>query len=311
MLVANDCLRIVLGTCIVLVSASTEDLPLNQGSWRIGKPGVGPRFLSAAWRAESAAAVKRTMEQGQGHSHMLTDIYQFGVYTGGSLREIRRQWMQRGLGVRAVWGLDSFEGLAPVSDVFDHKTWTPGAFSAAGAFGTSVFSEICSKILAHIVADGDHLSADPRSDAFAKKVQFVRGFYNESLTPSLAAARGMAPAIYVDIDVDQYVPAKQVLSWLFREHLAVAGTFIGYDDFGSTRLWTAGESRAHEEIAAEYKVEFEHVFSPCNASSKHAYTSAPTQKRHNCSSIPGSRCRKLTFPALFRVVSVGRKQSLC
>ena len=88
---------------------------------------------TALAEAESAAAVKRTMEQGQGHSHMLTDIYQFGVYTGGSLREIRRQWMQRGLGVRAVWGLDSFEGLAPVSDVFDHKTWTPGAFSASSA----------------------------------------------------------------------------------------------------------------------------------------------------------------------------------
>ena len=75
----------------------------------------------------------------------------------------------------------------------------------------------------------------------------------------------MAPAIYVDIDVDQYVPAKQVLSWLFREHLAVAGTFIGYDDFGSTRLWTAGESRAHEEIAAEYAVEFRQVIAGLGA----------------------------------------------
>ena len=35
-----------------------------------------------------------------------------------------------------------------------------------------------------------------------------------------------------------------LVSLAMRERIAVAGTFIGYDDFGSTRLWLGGESRA-------------------------------------------------------------------
>ena len=44
---------------------------------------------------------------------------------------------------------------------------------------------------------------------FRDNTHVIPGFFNESLTPGLAVARGMRPALYVDIDVDLYSQAPQ------------------------------------------------------------------------------------------------------
>ena len=93
----------------------------------------------------------------------------------------------------------------------------------------------------------------------------IRGFLNESLTPALAAERGMRPALYVDIDVDIHAPTYEALDWMLRSGLIANGTVIGYDDFnhgvpagvplGTKGSWERvregrleGEARAHREI---------------------------------------------------------------
>ena len=48
---------------------------------------------------------------------------------------------------------------------------------------------------------------------------------------------------------------------MFAHKLIRAGTLIGYDDWGDTDLWTAGESRAHKEILAKYDVQTAQLFS--------------------------------------------------
>ena len=59
----------------------------------------------------------------------------------------------------------------------------------------------------------------------------MKGFYSESLTPTLVQELGMKPAAYIDIDCDLYISSKQALAYMFEQKLAVPGTLIGYDDF--------------------------------------------------------------------------------
>eukprot|EP00966_Prymnesium_polylepis_P169822 3926101-Prymnesium_polylepis.1 len=56
------------------------------------------------------------------------------------------------------------------------------------------------------------------------RVQLVRGFYNESLTASLA--KRMRPALFVMIDCDLYVSALAALEWLCESRLLVQGTLV-------------------------------------------------------------------------------------
>ena len=88
-------------------------------------------------------------------------------------------------------------------------------------------------------------------------VQFVRGFFNASLTPTLARERGMRPALYADVDGDLYSSGLQCLDWLFCSGLIQAGrTVIRYDDWLEPGRNGAlmGEQRAHREITMRHQV---------------------------------------------------------
>ena len=59
-------------------------------------------------------------------------------------------------------------------------------------------------------------------------MQAIKGRFQDSLVPGLAARRGMGPAVYVDIDADLFSSTWTALDWLFREGLMKPGTVIGY-----------------------------------------------------------------------------------
>ena len=61
-----------------------------------------------------------------------------------------------------------------------------------------------------------------------RRVQAIKGRFQDSLVPGLAALRGMGPALYVDIDADLFSSTWTALDWLFREGLMKPGTVIGY-----------------------------------------------------------------------------------
>eukprot|EP00747_Dinoflagellata_sp_TGD_P108676 gnl/TRDRNA2_/TRDRNA2_170484_c4_seq2.p1 gnl/TRDRNA2_/TRDRNA2_170484_c4~~gnl/TRDRNA2_/TRDRNA2_170484_c4_seq2.p1 ORF type:complete len:228 (-),score=23.38 gnl/TRDRNA2_/TRDRNA2_170484_c4_seq2:96-779(-) len=91
------------------------------------------------------------------------------------------------------------------------------------------------------------------SEDYHYQTGFVVGFYNESLTPTLASQRGMKPALYVDIDCDLYDSSWQALDWLFASGLMVqgpTGTFVYFDD------WTGsdGQRQAEADIDEKYSV---------------------------------------------------------
>ena len=79
----------------------------------------------------------------------------------------------------------------------------------------------------------------------AERVHFVEGFYNVSLTRTLADERDMRPALYVDLDVDLYTSTSAALDWLFDRRLLPVGAVLYYDDWGSGGL--VGQRRAHRD----------------------------------------------------------------
>ena len=113
------------------------------------------------------------------------DTYTFGVYTGGSMAGQVRFFGRLAIGFGTLWGFDSFEGLPDpssneVGELASIADWRRGGFSAADALGVHTYDALVANISARIGRPSD-----------AGAVEFVRGYYNTSLTPSLARARRM------------------------------------------------------------------------------------------------------------------------
>lgn len=85
----------------------------------------------------------------------------------------------------------------------------------------------------------------------------VAGFYNASLTRSLAIQA--FPALYVDLDADLTISTEQALDWLLGHGLLVRGSLVGYDDWHETPFLRGGESLAHLRITRRFEVEWEHL----------------------------------------------------
>jgi len=173
------------------------------------------------------------------------DVYQFGVYHGMSMRTLRHM---KPFATSKIWGFDSFQGLPQpnTSKTREMARWRRGSFKA-----------------------------DPREQLRSelRNVDFVAGFYSESLAPSdLRQRLGLKPAMYVDIDVDLYTSTLEVHTFMFRNNLIRPGTIIGYDDWwsaactpeaGGNSPLTFGEGLAHTEIATRHNVTFLCVAGGC------------------------------------------------
>ena len=155
------------------------------------------------------------------------DVYQFGVYTGGSMHGIARR--VRGFG--HMWGFDSFTGLPRETEGLrlEGKHWRPGGFSAADALGEWRLSALMANIKKRI--------------GF-RNATLIPGYFNESLTAALRSQYPFQPALLVDVDVDLHVSALECLTWMFEQRLVVAGTIVRYDDWRSFGQ-RHGEGLAH------------------------------------------------------------------
>ena len=78
-----------------------------------------------------------------------------------------------------------------------------------------------------------------------KRIKFVRGFYNESLTSILA--QRIWPALYIDMDCDLHSSTMQALAWVLTQRLlsrhASTPTGCFYDD------WAAGRTTLEQTLA--------------------------------------------------------------
>ena len=190
---------------------------LPKGQWtRYNHSGAGYtgdqafRFTSPRWVFGSDGPLAAWCEQfPEGADVRNRDVYQFGVFLGRSLRELVRIF--EGVGartmVRAVWGFDTFTGM-PDSANDDREA------TLASEWGTGQYSASDKDILYDRLRRWANASSLP--------VSFVRGEYRHTLTPSLAAERGMRPASYIDIDCDTYPSSFAALDWMFSSNLVVS-----------------------------------------------------------------------------------------
>jgi hypothetical protein len=181
------------------------------------------------------------------------DIFQFGVYSGDSIKSIQELWDRRGLPQQWILGFDSFEGLPlETQDEYSHPSWTPGEFNLVKALQVDSVEQAMQKVKEVL--------------PYPYMVSLIPGFWDKSLTDELIQKADIRPASYIDMDCDIYTSCLTALDWVFRNKLYYKGTLIGYHDWTGTPLWLGGESRAHKEMCEKYSIKAEQRWADMTAS---------------------------------------------
>lgn len=170
----------------------------------------------------------------------LKAIYCFGAAHGDTIRELVAAFRFRQLPIPPIHAFDSFEGLPDEDPGFEIPSfWTRGAFA-------NTLEDFRSRV-GVLELPADRLVVHP-------------GWFADTLDPQDVIEGTLPPALYVDFDADLYRSTRDALEFMFANQLIRPGTLIGYDDWGDTELWRAGESRAHLEMTRRYRIATKPVF---------------------------------------------------
>ena len=196
-------------------------------------------------RIVACARIARHLKRAQELATNLTDMYQFGVFTGGGLKAWLQSMPRFNLTFHGdIWGFDSFEGMPhenPSNMTSKHRRdpmWQMGGLNAASVLNTPSWSEL-QAVLTRNIGHG------------AGRTHFIRGFFNNSLANAadLARRKGMRAAFLVDLDADLYTSTKQALRFVLDASLLVAGSFLHYDDMSDYQgLVTAQQVRKQQRL---------------------------------------------------------------
>lgn len=207
-------------------------------------------MFNRSWRSDTFPVVPQSG---------LTDVYEFGVFSGNSTAELSVLCDEYNIPCERIVGFDSFDGVPKeTAEPCYNDVWDPDishyykAFNSKLLYGVETVNEAVQKVDELV---RPHISSN-------RSLLWVPGFYNESLVDDLPSKIGLNKAIIVDIDVDIYSSAKTALHWLFRNKLVDVGTYIFYDDWGGTpgyKEFLDGESRAHREVSEEFCVTWDLV----------------------------------------------------
>ena len=224
-----------------------------------------------------------------------TEIYEFGVYTGGGLRSWLRMMRREGLRFDGrVWGFDSFEGMPSEDARFKtrlrqrDKGWLAGGLNAAEQLGVADWETLCRTLVRNIVGGDEALLPSER-------VHMVRGFYNESLAGGrrFAARWRMKPALLVDLDCDLYTSSAQALRFVLDTGILMPGTYVYLDDI-MPWVWAAGKGKpaleqklAFEELSTEFGLQWEEV--PLNATRRDYVYKRPVLMLTGCARCHANR----------------------
>lgn len=240
-----------------------------------------------------------------------THVYEFGVGNGDSLRllsdtlepgvrnmsSFRAHFLRSPGAPRLVtrptrwFAFDSFRGLPPTKSSEHIRDWGAGRYS-------------------HEPRPSLARRWRRFEDRGGAPIDFVAGFYADSLDDGLVARLGLGPAMYVDIDCDLYESSAAALTFMLRHRLIVPGTVVGYDDWwvlpcgpGAEDVspLQVGEGRAHAEAAARFDVEFVCIAGPCREASGAAAAVNGTRLR----TAINLHTHRDSWGVLFVVASVG------
>ncbi|MEM6374753.1 MAG: TylF/MycF/NovP-related O-methyltransferase [Pseudomonadota bacterium] len=176
-----------------------------------------------------------------GQASTSAQVYCFGVAHGETVEGLASGYRDHDLPLPHFHLFDSFQGLPEEAEgVAIPVLWEKGAFAAPK---TTLLGKL----------EALELPEDTWS--------IHEGWFSETLKSDLVADGTFKPAAYVDVDGDLYSSTFDCLDFLFKHRLIRPGTIIGYDDWGDTDIWTAGESRAHKEMLEKYGMTCAQLFS--------------------------------------------------
>ena len=160
-----------------------------------------------------------------------TTYYEFGVGWGGSLTKFISalkmfcKLSKTDIYSYHIFGFDSFEGLPEKKSYKDdHRGWKKGQFS---------------KNLSEIKKIVHNLGIDLKRNT----VNFIKGYYENVLTPTLREELKEFPPTIINIDVDFYSSTKIVLEWL--RPMLISGILFYFDD-----IWGFDGHPDHGQLAA-------------------------------------------------------------
>ncbi len=191
------------------------------------------------------------------------DVYQFGVFTGESMREIASILSRHKIQINSFYGFDVFTGMPKeTAEPIAQPSWDPDiepdTFNAVKQLNLDSVEECVIRLETEV------------KNIFNKNnnksnISIFPGLVQETIEKN---GDNFKPAFYVDFDMDIYSPTKYAFDYLVRNNLIVRGTLIGYDDWGGTpgyKEMLDGESRAHREITQEYGIKMTKIFEMGNS----------------------------------------------
>jgi len=185
----------------------------------------------------------------------LSAFYEFGVYTGKSTVEILDAFKETDKKISIVYGFDSFEGLPDrTAQEREEAIERCGEYQwNAGDFNSHEWHNVDNA--------REHLQVvfDTYLDT---KVQFIEGWYENTLNKETVKEYNLPPALFVDIDVDIYSSCVEVLDFIFQNEIAVPGTILGFDDWGGTPEWKTmedGGPKACKEAIEKYDLQLQQI----------------------------------------------------
>jgi hypothetical protein len=165
-------------------------------------------------------------------SARLGDYLEFGVFKGDSLSYMHDTLRKLGLDEVRLFGFDSFEGLPELQPGDEALPWKPGEFASS-------YDETKARL--------------DQADVDWNRTFLVKGWYSDTLTPTLREKYGLRKASVVMVDCDLYSSTQQVLA--FIAPLLTDESMVFFDDWdGSTRLAERdlGQKAAFDEFLSEH-----------------------------------------------------------
>ncbi len=121
------------------------------------------------------------------------DYLEFGIFNGNSIGSMYQARAQRSLKNMRLFGFDAFEGLPANSENEDDGVWRKGFYSCS-------FEQMCECL--------QRRSINPN------EITWIKGWYDQTLTPELISAHSLGNLGIVFIDCDTYSSSKTVLDFI-------------------------------------------------------------------------------------------------
>ena len=175
------------------------------------------------------------------------DHWQCGIFSGNTFVHIYRLFQKHNVLPDRIFALDSFKGLPKEIEGIDRNpVWNENEFSSQYLFGTTNNNEIIEAIMHRI--ENKNIP-----------VEFIEGFYSDSLNQDFIRNKNPKPIWWLDLDIDLCRSTLDVLDFVYANNLLVPGSIISYDDWDTINPYNGGECLAHNQMTEKYKVTYDHI----------------------------------------------------